>query len=197
MLPLVARTAHQIACNDSTTSDLSSMLSDLERRACFCPTTGILNRSATEGAMETMVLNASNTNAAFSVAIIDVDYFKTINDSFGHSAGDQVLERVAGAIRSTLRQHDKVGRWGGDEFVALLFGDADVGVQVGDRIRRAVLAACEDICTVTLSIGVAQWHGGMSGTKDLLEDADRALYYVKRNGRDGCMSSARVSVMAA
>lgn len=190
MLPLVTGTAHEVACNSSPLSDFGAMLADLQQKACICPTTGILNRASAEEAMSLMILGACEGRAAFSIALIDVDFFKKINDSLGHNVGDLVLERVAGAIRGALRQHDKVGRWGGDEFIALIFGDLEVGVQVGNRMRESVAVACADICPVTLSIGVAQWQDGLANSLALVKEADLALYEVKRNGRDGCLPSS-------
>ena len=185
MLPLVARVAVHDNSNVGPDGAVDSMLAELFKRAYTCPTTGILNRAATEKELEKMILGAEATDGQLSVSIIDVDYFKKINDTLGHNKGDEVLERVAEAIRATLRGHDKVGRWGGDEFLAITLIGEEGALQVANRMRKAVADACSAITNVTLSIGVAQWNSSMAAPKDLIAAADDALYRVKENGRDG------------
>lgn len=185
MLPLVAKVAVHDNSNVGPDGTVDLMLGELFKRAYTCPTTGILNRAAAEKELEKMILGAEATEGLLSVAVIDVDFFKKINDTLGHNKGDEVLERVADAIRTTLRGHDKVGRWGGDEFLAIMLIGAEGGVQVAHRMRQAVTAACAHITDVTLSIGVAQWQSGMGAPKDLVAAADAALYRVKESGRNG------------
>jgi diguanylate cyclase (GGDEF)-like protein len=119
--------------------------------------------------------------------MIDVDYFKEVNDTFGHRAGDRVLSVVAACVKSQLRSADLVGRYGGDELViALPDCDGPAAFAVADRIRAVVAATpvvIEDhVVNVTLSIGVA---GGEAGEAlvPLLARADLALYDAKRAGR--------------
>jgi len=184
MLPMVAQISEHDSCNDGTDGVIEKMLSEMRQRAYICPTTRILNRVAAEGELEKMILGTDSVGAEFSVALIDVDHFKTINDTHGHNVGDKVLERVAEAMRSALRGHDVVCRWGGDEFLALMVSDAAVSRRVAQRMQEAVGKSCADICPVTLSIGVAQWGGTMGSAKDLVEAADKALYEAKRGGRN-------------
>ncbi|HET9645766.1 MAG TPA: GGDEF domain-containing protein [Burkholderiaceae bacterium] len=120
-----------------------------------------------------------------SVAIIDVDRFKSINDRFGHSAGDAVLKQLGRSMRGELRTSDVLGRWGGEEFLLFTPGtDAYAAAELADRMRTAVqrqtFAHHE---AVTVSIGVSQWRPGDS-LETLLQRADSALYLGKTNGRN-------------
>jgi diguanylate cyclase (GGDEF)-like protein len=193
MIPMVAKISELDSCNEGTAGIIEKMLGEMRQRAYVCPTTRILNRSATEEELEKMILGVDSVGGQFSVAIVDVDHFKTINDTLGHNVGDTVLERVAEALRSVLRGNDVVGRWGGDEFLALMLSDADISVRVAERMQEAVKIACADIYPVTLSIGVAQWNEGMCSAKELVEAADKGLYSAKRGGRnrvEGVLSEA-------
>lgn len=184
MLPMVAQISQHASCNEGTDDVIEKMLTEMRQRAYICPTTRILNRAATETELEKMILGVDSAGGQFSVAIIDVDHFKTINDSLGHNAGDRVLERVAESIRSVLRGNDVLGRWGGDEFLVLMLSDADISRRVAERMQEAVGIACADICPVTLSIGVAQWSEATSSATELVATADKALYEAKRGGRN-------------
>lgn len=128
-------------------------------------------------------------NDSIGILMIDIDHFKLINDRFGHGTGDQVLRGVANAITSAVRDEDTPARYGGEEFAVLLRRtDAKQAVEVGERIRRAVVklhpASLGISEPVTVSVGVAV--GGPDGVPvtRLVERADQALYRAKRQGRD-------------
>lgn len=123
-----------------------------------------------------------------TLVLVDVDHFKAVNDTFGHDIGDEVLVRVAGALRRLVRERDLVVRWGGDEFLLLL--ETDDLAAATDRCRTIAHSirgeSWDDLApglTVTLSIGLAV--GKVSALDDLRDAADRALYRVKAAGRDG------------
>jgi diguanylate cyclase (GGDEF)-like protein len=120
------------------------------------------------------------------VLLVDVDHFKTVNDTLGHRAGDAVLVALAARLRQELRTEDVLGRWGGEEFVVLLpHTDADAAVALADRLRTAVGGTPFTVDGQTLSITISV--GGASaipGEDDLLRIADRELYAVKESGRD-------------
>ena len=138
-----------------------------------------------------------NRGRLVSVLALDVDFFKNVNDTYGHDAGDRVLQELAGRIRASVRSSDLACRSGGEEFVIVLPGaDAQTAERVGERIRKTVaakpfLAAPGCHLTVTVSLGVAGLISVEDTPEDLLKRADQALYRAKREGRN------RVSLTAA
>ncbi|MFH2001971.1 MAG: diguanylate cyclase, partial [Planctomycetota bacterium] len=129
-----------------------------------------------------------------SVAIIDLDYFKTINDNLGHLAGDMVLMKIAEILKNGLRDTDYAGRYGGDEFIAVFpHTDLKVAVEIVERIRLEVAAFNFDYQlpdeenSLSVSIGIATAESPMSRFDDLLNAADSALYKAKNAGRNCCL----------
>ena len=151
--------------------------------------TGIASRRAALQALDSAIAEATASGRALSVAIFDIDHFKAVNDRYGHSTGDRVLQRVARAAIRASRQDDLVGRLGGEEFLLLLPGaDDDAAVRVAERVRQAVADSArpddgQDDPVVTISIGVARLEADVSAAV-LLHRADRALYDAKRSGRN-------------
>lgn len=130
------------------------------------------------------------SNRPMAMLMLDIDYFKRINDSHGHLAGDQVLIRISHALQNCLRPHDLLGRYGGEEFCVLLpETDADGARIIAERLRTAVekletLFAGHSL-RATVSVGVAAIPGGqMASIDQLLSEADRALYAAKEAGRN-------------
>jgi diguanylate cyclase (GGDEF)-like protein len=126
-------------------------------------------------------------NHGFSVAILDVDNFKTINDTTGHSAGDRTLQLLAKSMRRNARANDTIARYGGDEFVMLLpetkLSDA---AEMLERIRSQVeKLSLPNIQSITISCGLTEWTGSVTDTpENILKRADAALYEAKRKGRN-------------
>lgn len=151
--------------------------------------TGLYNKRAFQRDLATTVGDATRDDAPVALAMIDIDHFKTYNDTHGHSAGDQALRRVAGIVRSCVRGHDRVYRFGGEELAVLLPG-ANLGdaVAVAERIRAGVALDGEpdaDRGRVTVSVGVASVvPGSPADAESLVETADGALYDAKREGRN-------------
>ena len=162
--------------------------------------TGLPNRRSVDHELDQVLAVAKRYEHPLSVLMVDIDSFKTINDSFGHAAGDAALRHVAARISSTIRDVDIVGRWAGDEFLAVLPHVDDEGAQiVAGRLIGAVANAPLSIdgepTEVTLSIGVAQWRG--EPAKDLLRRADEALYVAKAEGRNRFSTSSAVLMTKA
>ncbi|TCZ78549.1 tetratricopeptide repeat-containing diguanylate cyclase [Lysobacter sp. N42] len=151
--------------------------------------TGVANRRRIELVAEEAVAVALAHGRPLCLITFDIDYFKRINDSFGHLAGDEVIARVADACQQALRQNDAIGRTGGEEFLVVL---PDTGIeaatQVGERLRSNVEALrWHDVAPdlqVTVSLGVATLRADDSSVQDVLRRADAALYRAKAAGRN-------------
>jgi diguanylate cyclase (GGDEF)-like protein len=152
------------------------------------PLTGAYNRRFLEEEIPRALARATRSGDPLSAIALDLDRFKRVNDSLGHSAGDTLLTAVVAEVRSRLRLGDVLCRVGGDEFVVLLPGaDTDVAREVGMRIvdgTHLVSWTVAPDCPVSVSIGVATYPRHASGPDDLLCAADAALYSAKAAGRD-------------
>ena len=153
--------------------------------------TGLHNRHYFEEHLGTLIEQANNRGRPLSLLMIDIDHFKTINDTHGHLAGDKVLVGFAERIRSAVRGIDLASRFGGEEFVvAMPDANAEVAYRVGERLRGLIaakpfsLGEGEPPVSVTASVGVASVHSLEDGATDLLSRADAALYEAKRSGRN-------------
>jgi diguanylate cyclase (GGDEF)-like protein len=161
---------------------------DAEERAASDPLTGALSRGAILPLIEKTLKRVARTGNPACVAMIDLDWFKAVNDRFGHLAGDQVLRRVVESIRACSRGSDAIGRYGGEEFVLLLPGaDQSAGAQLVGRVRRAVAAIDWSDIHPELKVSVSCGMASLRATDTLdgvLARADEALYAAKRGGRD-------------
>ncbi|WP_196137563.1 GGDEF domain-containing protein [Aliikangiella sp. G2MR2-5] len=151
------------------------------------PLTGISNRAAFEEALSRETSSFKRHLTGFSLLLIDIDFFKRINDTYGHIVGDSVLRNVAQSIRCTIRRSDEVFRYGGEEFVVLLGNTDTKGAQfIAERIRKQVKSLefkiNQDI-RISASIGVASTRS-LSDVHNTLDKADKALYQAKESGRD-------------
>ncbi len=157
--------------------------------------TGLVNRNQFQALAQSELARQHRNGSEACLVLVDIDHFKRINDSFGHAAGDQVLVRVAQALRQGLRQGDVLARWGGEEFLALLPATAPAAAAaLAERLRQAVAALPVMLDGQTLSITVSLGVAPVGADADLqpaTAQADRALYASKRAGRN------RVSLAAA
>lgn len=160
------------------------------RLATIDPLTGIPNRQAVLSRLEQEIVRAARYHRPLSVALVDLDHFKRLNDTHGHAAGDAVLRHVGHLLSASVRSVDIAGRYGGEEFLVVLpETDADAAAALAEKLRRAVAGSEVTLpggerTTVTLSAGVAGGLGHHLGLDALVRDADAALYSAKALGRD-------------
>jgi two-component system cell cycle response regulator len=159
--------------------------------------TGLFNRRYMETHLSALVEQAANRGKPISVLIVDIDFFKSINDGHGHDAGDDVLREFALRIRKSIRNIDLACRYGGEEFV-IVMPETDMGVatMVAERLRRRIatepFAVQEGSCSleVTISIGIAALNAPGDNAAAMLKRADQALYRAKRDGRNRVVPDA-------
>jgi len=163
----------------------------LQHEARHDAKTGVLNCEAWRATASSALGHARRQEQLVALAVVDIDHFKAVNDVFGHLAGDDVLAGTADAIVGCVRSTDLVGRFGGDEFCALLFcAGPDDAVATAERIRRQIerLTFADPRLGVTVSVGLATAPlavaGGTVDLPELMAAADRALYRAKHDGRN-------------
>jgi diguanylate cyclase (GGDEF)-like protein/PAS domain S-box-containing protein len=164
---------------------------ELEHMARHDALTGCLNRRAFFERMALAWEDARVNHMHLSCLALDVDQFKSVNDRFGHPAGDRVIKQVGDTLLRTLRSTDIVGRYGGDEFLVVMPGcDLDTALALAEKLRRAVEERCSVAASgaeglrITVSIGVAAMREEHGVVADLVEEADQALYAAKNAGRN-------------
>ena len=169
---------------------VSTALAETHAAATIDKLTGVWNRQALLSELFSEVERASRYNRPLSVAFVDIDHFKQVNDTYGHHVGDIVLRGVAQTVRANLRATDIVGRYGGEEFMVLL---TETGVEdatvLAEKIRSLVQRARFTVeggveLTVTVSIGIAGGQGRQLRVDELVRDADAAMYSAKGLGRN-------------
>jgi diguanylate cyclase len=163
----------------------------LSRAIVIDPLTGIPNRAGVDQAMAEVLTQVGSGNGRMSLAVVDVDHFKALNDTYGHQLGDEILRLVGRALIASTRELDIIGRLGGDEFVLIIRDEDLAGARLlAERVRRAVVD-CDltkalgkgVLGNVTASIGVAQFRPDDT-LATLFERADRCLFEAKSRGRN-------------
>lgn len=144
--------------------------------------TSLYNHQAIYDLLETTLKSTEMSNHNVSVLLLDLDYFKEINDDFGHNTGDVVLKRVSEIIKKTVGNQGQVGRYGGDEFIVVMTEGQEVAKQLAERLLEEVRALEFEAFRITFSCGIAQWR--QESCVQLIDKADRALYRAKHQGKN-------------
>ena len=159
--------------------------------------TGLYNRRYMETHLSALVEQAASRGKPLTALVLDIDFFKSINDSYGHDAGDDVLREFATRVRKSIRGIDLACRFGGEEFV-IVMPETDMGVAtiVAERLRRRIASETFPIqqgsssIEVTISIGIAALDAADANAGNILKRADQALYRAKRDGRNRVVADA-------
>lgn len=157
------------------------------------PLTGLGNRRLLLDSLKDEVERYRRYSRPFCIAMLDIDYFKQVNDQHGHELGDTVLVEISRVLEAEIRDLDLCGRWGGEEFLIILpETELDKALVVLDRVRNAVsdlnVRVGEEALSVTVSVGVAEYHAGETYS-DTINKADALLLKAKRSGRNRLESS--------
>jgi diguanylate cyclase (GGDEF)-like protein len=166
------------------------------------PLTGLLNRRAFLAAAEDATKYYKRYGRVFAILVADIDFFKRVNDTHGHAAGDDVIRHVAKTLNELVRTTDKVARFGGEEFVILLREIGEEGVvamaeRIRHAVRRAVFTFGDKHVSVSVSIGAAVVSETDRDIHDLIERADHALYDAKAAGRNSVIFAQRLPAKRA
>jgi two-component system cell cycle response regulator len=193
---LLARTRTQVRKKRYTERLRDTMQLSIEM-AITDALTGLHNRRYMESHLTTLVEQAAARDKPLTVLVLDIDYFKAINDTFGHDAGDDVLREFAVRVKKSIRGIDLACRYGGEEFVVVMpETDMAVAAMVAERLRRRiaseafVIAQGAGSVEVTISIGLAALASPDDGAASILKRADQALYRAKRDGRNRVVADA-------
>ncbi len=176
---------------------LKTQLENIRKEAEMDILTGQLNRAALERTLDKLVSQADQEERGFTVVMADIDHFKQFNDAYGHLIGDEVLKRVAQALRKQVGGADYVARYGGEEMLVMLpEASLEQAVQVGESMRRSVQeivmvrrSTKQRLPQVTISLGVGEYLPG-EGKTALIERTDAAMYRAKQAGRNLVMTAA-------
>ncbi|MFM1990837.1 MAG: hypothetical protein RJA99_3794 [Pseudomonadota bacterium] len=178
---------------EASHQEVSRLQNELKRareEAQLDPLSGIMNRRGFDSELFRLCRTASEQGSAFSLVMVDIDFFKKINDTYGHPFGDQVIRAVGQALSQLTQRKDIAARYGGEEFALLLPETPLAGArEVADRVRAAIARGAirrggsDPVGNITISAGVAQYVAG-EDPHSLVARADRALYASKQGGRN-------------
>lgn len=161
----------------------------LEKQATTDPLTGVFNRRQFFDLAEKEIARSLRYHEPFSLLMIDIDHFKKINDTYGHSIGDEIIKNVAKTIFNNLREVDLIGRFGGEEFIIILSKtELKDAVLVAERLRLKIesssIKSADQIIKCTVSIGIGTYQENDQNIIDIINRADECLYCAKNQGRN-------------
>ena len=170
-------------------TELKAVIAQAEEVANTDALTFLPNRRQIIGDLQREVIFSDRYGTPLTISMLDIDHFKRINDTYGHTAGDEVLRRLAGELRDHIRYPDTIGRYGGEEFLvilphSILKAASEQAERLCGHVRSLVIKAGEAEIALTISIGIAQYRIHREDWQAFLNRADTALYQAKNNGRD-------------
>jgi diguanylate cyclase (GGDEF)-like protein len=182
------KVAEQLKEHAEDVTNLTGLTEKYENSAHFDVLTGIYNRRRFIELVDKHIIIAAKKNEPTFVFMLDLDHFKSVNDTYGHDAGDEVLRVIAGRVKETVRPYDLFGRFGGEEFIMFISAsDGNSAVNFGERVREIIQSAPVifegNAIPVTTSIGIAKASPEVS-FDTALKLADKALYKAKKHGRN-------------
>ena len=147
--------------------------------------TGLFNRREIQKILERIFEESKRYNQSFTIMLVDLDYFKRINDNHGHQTGDKVLQKISSILENNIRDVDNCGRWGGEEFLIVCPNtDNKSGIKLAERLRKIIAeASLNPADKLTASFGIATYSGGEKLDR-VIARADKYLYEAKENGRN-------------
>ncbi len=165
--------------------EIQTKSQELETLANCDPLTLCLNRRSLARNFDTLFTQAKADGEHLSCLMVDIDFFKSVNDRYGHATGDQVIKAVADVLKTCTRDTDLVGRYGGEEFCVVLPKlYLDKAAQIAERIRQAIeKKSCSGV-KITVSLGVSSLESNTNKPDELVDQADKALYAAKKSGRN-------------
>jgi diguanylate cyclase (GGDEF)-like protein len=171
---------------EQRSAELAQLNDELHRLARSDVMTQLPNRLAANEHLRTEFVRMTRSKTPYTVLMLDIDFFKRVNDTYGHAVGDQVLKLVSQTLKSTLRESDFCARFGGEEFLALLPAtEAAAAYQVAEKLRRAIESSPDPIAgRITVSIGLALADPEQADEDVAVREADNNLYEAKRSGRN-------------
>jgi diguanylate cyclase (GGDEF)-like protein len=193
---LAGRLAESLAISEWNVSELLQLREQLEQKATHDSMTGLLNRSTTIMSLERELARSLREGGRVAALLLDLDHFKAINDRYGHHAGDTAIAFAATCMEQSVRQHDYVGRYGGEEFLIVISDcDQDLAMEIAERIRTRMDSEVISVdgrgleISATLGLAISE-HGESS--ESLLRRADGALYAGKQRGRNVVVCASEV-----
>lgn len=182
------------------TATLQRLYGELEQRSTHDGLTGALNRAAFDQRLSAECKSADRHKRSVSLLMVDIDYFKRVNDDHGHQTGDQILQNLVRLLNETLRPGDTLARYGGEEFIVILPDADEAGAMaMAERVRRAVeghafYCPSGNNIGVTVSVGCASRRTAEMASGELIKAADAALYRAKKTGRNRVVSASELSL---
>ncbi|HCF25813.1 MAG TPA: GGDEF domain-containing protein [Cyanobacteria bacterium UBA11049] len=186
---------------NSMAQKLEQSQTELKNLASMDGLTGVYNRREFNQQLQAELERSQRYNHPCSLVMLDIDYFKKLNDTHGHQAGDEALRVVAALVKNSVRPVDRVARYGGEEFgIILPETPGDSGLVAAERLRQAIAThlvpiTSEQSINITVSVGVATFPSDANSPEALIAAADRALYAAKHSGRNRVVSSNSLSLI--
>jgi len=170
-------------------TELQAVIAQADEVAHTDALTFLPNRRQMIGDLQREIIFSDRYGTPLALSMIDIDHFKNINDTYGHTVGDEVLQKLAGELRQHIRHPDTIGRYGGEEFLVILpHSMLQAAIQQAERlcrhVRSLLIKTNEAEISLTISIGIAQYKIQKEDWQTFLSRADSMLYRAKNNGRD-------------